>query len=57
MTFFQPDGKKAVGAYRTVAGIVRKIDESEGGLVMADGPRIPSPVLFALEGAWLPPMD
>ena len=57
VTYFQSDGKKAGGAYRTVAGTVRKIDEAEGVLVMADGTSIPIPDLFALEGPWLPPVD
>ena len=57
VTYFQPDGKKAGGAYRTVVGAVRKIDEHEEVLVMADGTSIPVADLFALEGAWLPPVD
>ena len=57
VTYFQPDGKKAGGAYRTAAGTVRKIDEAGGVLVMADGTCIPIADLFALEGPWLPPVD
>ena len=57
VTYFQPDGKKAGGSYRTAAGTVRKIDETEGILVMADGTCIPVADLFALEGPWLPPVD
>ena len=57
VTYFQPDGKKTGGAYRTVVGIVRKIDGSEGVLVMADGTSIPVADLFALEGPWLPPVN
>lgn len=56
-TYFQPDGKKAGGAYRTVTGTVRKIDEYEGVLVMDDGTGIPIYDLFALEGEWLPPAE
>lgn len=47
---FRPDEKKAGGAYQTVTGEARKIDEYKGALVMADGLRIPLNDLFALEG-------
>lgn len=40
VTFFQPDEKKAGGAYVTVCGTVKKIDEYERAVVMTDGVRI-----------------
>ena len=56
-TYFQPDAKKEGGAYRTITGTVRKIDEYEGILLMSDGTVIPVCDLFTLEGDWLPPAD
>ena len=36
ITYFQPDGKKEGGAYLSVAGLVRRIDEYEKSVVMED---------------------
>lgn len=41
LTFFRPDEKKAGGAYVTVTEAVKKIDEYERLVVMADGRKIP----------------
>ena len=40
VTYFQPDTKKAGGAYVTVRGVIRKADGFEGVIFMADGTRI-----------------
>ncbi len=40
LTYFQPDKKKAGGAYITVTGQLKKIDDYEGALVLAGGERI-----------------
>ena len=40
ITYFQPDERKAGGKYVTVAGVLKKIDEYEGVLVMEDGTRV-----------------
>lgn len=40
VTYFCPDEKKAGGAYETVTGRVKKVDEYAGELVFADGRRI-----------------
>ena len=40
ITWFQPDGKKAGGAYCTVAGIVKKLDEYEKTVYLEDGTKI-----------------
>ena len=40
LTYFQPDKKKAGGAYVTVTGRLKKIDDYEGALVLTDGERV-----------------
>ena len=41
VTFFEPDGRKSGGAYRTVTGKVKKLDEYGGQMVLTDGTVIP----------------
>ena len=40
LTYFQPDKKKAGGAYVTVTGQLKKIDDYEGTLILVSGERI-----------------
>lgn len=40
ITYFQPDERKEGGAYVTVTGSVKKIDEYENAVVLKDGNRI-----------------
>ena len=40
LTYFQPDQKKAGGAYVTVTGRLKKIDDYESALILAGGARI-----------------
>ena len=40
VTYFQPDKKKAGGAYVCVTGQLKKIDDFEGVLVLLEGDRI-----------------
>lgn len=40
VTYFEPDKRKEGGAYLTIEGKVRKIDEYKGVLVMQDGMEI-----------------
>ena len=49
MTYFCPDAKKAGGAYVTVSGVVKKIDEYEKMLWMEDGPVIAIEELSAVQ--------
>lgn len=49
ITYFQPDSRKADGAYRTTNGIVRKFLHSENLLVMMDGSKIPVDAIAALD--------
>lgn len=49
VTFFVPDSRKAGGAYRTVSGPVKKIDEALGLLVMSSGVSVPFDDILSLE--------
>ena len=40
ITYFQPDERKAGGKYVSVSGVLKKIDEYTGELVLADGTRV-----------------
>ena len=41
LTWFQPDKRKAGGAYVTTTGQVKKIDDFEGALILLSGDSIP----------------
>jgi hypothetical protein len=49
VTYFRPDERKSGGAYITVTGAVKKIDEYERLLLMSDGEKIPVDAIAALE--------
>ena len=49
MTFFEPDGRKSGGAYRTVTGNVKKLDEYGGQMVLTDGTVIPLERILSME--------
>jgi len=40
VTYFRPDERKAGGAYITVAGAVKKVDDYEGVIVLMNGKKI-----------------
>ena len=50
LVFFQPDERKAGGAYVTRTGTVKKLNETERLLTLTDGTVIPLDDLIALEG-------
>lgn len=50
VTYFKPDLKKQGGAYVTVTGSVKKIDEYAHALVMEDGEKIPLEDIAGIEG-------
>lgn len=50
ITYFQPDEKKNGGAYVTVIGRAKKIDEYERVVVMTDGTRIPIDEIASIDG-------
>ena len=41
ITYFQPDSRKAGGAYVDAVGIVKKIDEYDRVIILQDGKKIP----------------
>ncbi len=50
ITYFKPDERKAGGAYVTITGAIRKIDDFEQIIIMQDGTRIPMGDVLSLEG-------
>ncbi len=49
VTYFLPDVRKQGGAYVTATGTVRKVDESEQVIYMADGTKIPLNDLIGID--------
>ena len=41
VTYFVPDTKKSGGAYQTISGNVKKLDELNGEMILTDGTKIP----------------
>jgi len=50
ITYFMPDDRKSGGAYVSVTGIVKKIDDYEHIVVMRDGKKIPINEIAEIEG-------
>lgn len=50
ITYFEPDKKKSGGAYISVTGTVKRIDEYERIVIMSDGKKIRIDEIFGLEG-------
>lgn len=50
-TCFEPDEKKAGGAYISVTGRVRRIDEAERKVILTDGRVLPFDRIYGLERA------
>ncbi len=50
ITYFVPDEKKEGGAYQTIKGIVKKIDDYSREIVMADGTHISIDVVREIDG-------
>lgn len=49
VTFFQPDERKSGGAYKTVTGTAKKVDEYLGVLELTGGTVIPFDDIWSLE--------
>lgn len=49
-TYFQPDERKSGGAYLTVTGVVKKIDEYEHRIWLDNGSSLLIENLFSIEG-------
>lgn len=56
VTYFQKDTRKSGGAYVTVRGQVKRIDEHECQVILTDGTGIAMEQIFSIEGE-LFPMD
>lgn len=50
ITYFEPDKKKAGGAYLSITGTVKRIDGYERVVVMSDGKTIPIDEIFEIQG-------
>ena len=49
ITYFEPDKKKAGGAYVSITGVVKRIDEYEHLVIMTDGKKIRIEDIYGLE--------
>lgn len=49
VTYFVPDSRKAGGAYKTITGAARKVDEALGVLEMRSGVTIPFDDIIGVE--------
>ena len=52
--FFVPDAKKAGGAYQTLTGRVKRVDATEGVVVLTDGQSLPFADILAIDCALIP---
>lgn len=50
LTYFRPDERKSGGAYISITGTVRKIDQYEQAIIMSDGMAIPFEYIHAING-------
>lgn len=57
ITYFQPDERKAGGAYLAFTGTVKKIDEYEHAIVMMDKTAIPIEAIIEIESDLFERMD
>lgn len=48
-TYFEPDKKKSGGAYVSLTGTVKRIDEYEKCVMLTDGTKIPIEHIFGIE--------
>lgn len=49
ITYFEPDKKKTGGAYVSITGVVKRIDEYERLVIMTDGKKIRIEDIYGLE--------
>lgn len=56
-TYFKPDEKKNGGAYLTVTGTIKKIDEYEHRIIMENGTALNIENLFSIEGELFRELD
>ena len=48
VTFFVPDEKKDGGAYVTVSGHIKRVDEAEQLLILEEGDKIPMEDIYEI---------
>lgn len=48
--YFQPDSRKRGGSYRTVSGMIKRIEGIEGRIVLTDGTSIPLDAVSDIRG-------
>lgn len=48
-TYFQPDQKKAGGAYMTVSGSIKRLDDFERAVILTDGTKIPVEDILSIQ--------
>lgn len=53
ITYFQPDHCKDGGSYRTVTGLVKKIDDFQQAVILTCGEQIPMDDIYEIESALL----
>lgn len=51
ITYFVPDARKEGGSYLRAAGTVKKLDDIEHKVIMADGISIPMDAIYEIEGS------
>lgn len=49
ITYFQPDEKKNGGSYINISGMIKKIDNFEKCVILADTTKIPMKYIFEIE--------
>ena len=49
-TYFKPDERKAGGAYLTISGMVKRIDEYRRMIILHDGTRLPMDDIKTIDG-------
>ena len=57
ITYFLPDEYKDGGSYPTIRGVVKRIDEYEGAVIMRDGMKIPINQIYGLESELFKGLD
>lgn len=57
ITFFQPDGQKAGGAYVTYTGNIKGINDYEQKIVMSNGKEIPITSILDIDGIFFDGKD
>ena len=57
VTYFEPDLRKSGGAYVSITGIVRKVDEYEGTIVLRDGTKVNIDEIKNIQSEWFSSLE